>query len=185
MSVLEDSLDLVVWFETQPDCGTYKKDGEIAVALNWTVRSMPVDTPRRNRDSFGDGARVRRARRYVDRGSDQMFSGYAFGTKRNGAGPRFIMLYTPQKGNAPEAIQESTSEQMGRAVQATQQHHAEIDRMIRKLEEDEQHYVELHQMDRAFCVHDAISELRTFGHLTMGTLRNARKLGILRSIEEL
>ncbi len=185
MGLLEDALELVVWFENQPDCSSYKKDAEIAVDLGWFVRSMPLGVPRRDRGNFGEAARVRRAKRKVDkdgRDGDCLFAGYSFGTKRNGSGVRYTMLHTPKSKHHPDALNEATSEQFGRANQAAEQHKAEVARMTYRLQELEEVYIQAHQTDRAFCVHDAINDLRTFGSIRLDTLKDARRLGIFQRL---
>lgn len=185
--MIEDMLEVVVWFETQPDCSTYKADGEVAAAMGWTVRSMPLGVPRRDRGNFGDAARVRRAKRAVDRAGrdgDPMFVGYSFGTKRNGSGVRYSMLQTPKNTPPVDAANEATSEQFGRAAQAASQRAAENARIIYRLEELKSGYIKQHQNDRAFCIHDAVTDMRTFGSIRLDTLKQARALGIFSQLAE-
>lgn len=187
MAILDDAVELVVWYESQPDCGTYKSDSKIAERLGWVIGGMTA--PKRLAASSssksglqpkGDAGRVRRARRFVDQHNDrQPFLGYAFGTKTNGAGVKFSMLITPRMGNAIDAMQESSSEQMRRAVQQTEQAAAERARMIAKFNEDEAAYITAGKFEHALVIHDAAKELQMFGQLTMATLQQARHLGIL------
>lgn len=183
--MVEDALELVIWFETQTDCSTYKVDGEVGAAIGWTVRSMPLGVPRRDRGNFGDAARVRRTKRYIDRqgrAGDPMFAGYSFGTKRNGSGLRYTMLNTPKTKHHGDALNEAASEQIGRAVQQAAQRSMEIDRIVYRLQEMKNSYADAHQMDRAFCVHDAITDLQNFGSVRLETLKKARSLAIFTAL---
>lgn len=190
MGILDDAIELVCWFESLPDCGTWDSDEKIAAKLRWFAgghRSvhMPSAKARLKGGSGPDGdvARVRRARRYVDMNNEhQPFLGYSFGTKRNGAGRKFMMLITPNGANAPSAVDEAASEQMGRAVQQTNQAASERARMIHKLNEHEQAYIKANELAKAFLMHDAAKELQTFGQLSMTTLQTARQLGVLGQI---
>jgi hypothetical protein len=190
MSLLDDAVELVCWFESLPDCGTYHSDERIAARLGWFNGGAslgPITSARRRVGGgslpSGDAARVRRARRYVDQNNGQQpFLGYSFGTKRNGSGVKFMMLITPKMRNSGEAADEAASEQMGRAVQQASQATSERARMIHKLNEQESAYIKDSKFDRALVLHDAAKELQTTGQITMSTLRAARELGILREV---
>lgn len=187
MGLLEDAVELVCWYEKQPDCGTYAKDEAIATHLGWLIGGYyqpKSGALRRGGDqSRGDAARVRKARRYVDRHNQhQPFVGYAFGTKRNGGGMRFSMLATPRMGSAIAAHDESVSEAIGRTVQQSNQAAAERARNIAKLGEQEQSYLKAGEYEKALVVHDCVKELQTFGSITMETLSAAREKGILVSV---
>lgn len=186
MTLLNDAVELVCWYEAQPDCGTYAKDEAIATHLGWLLGgwSQPKDNGkalRRGGDtSRGDAARVRRARRFVDKNNGQQpFIGYAFGTKRNGGGMRFSMLVTPRMASAVQAHDESVSEALGRSVQQANQAASERARNIAKLGEQEQAYIAAGEYEKALVVHDCVKELQTFGNITMATLSAAREHGIL------
>lgn len=188
MALLDDAIEVVCWYESQPDCGTYKSDAQVAERLGWFVGGItkPKFHPgRRAMDKRvglpkGDAARVRRARRFVDQHNrHQPFLGYSFGTRRNGASRTFSMLITPNGVNAPAAVDEAASEQMGRAVQAANQAAAERSRVIDKLNELESSFITDGKFEHAFCVHDAASQLHEFGTIRMLTLQEARRLGIL------
>lgn len=188
MAILDDAIELVCWYESQPDCGTYKTDAQIAERLGWFMGGItkPKYHPGRNSLDRSSGlpksdmARVRRARRFVDQhNKTQPFLGYSFGTRRNGTGRTFSMLITPNGVNAPEAVDEAASEQMGRAVQQANQAAAERARMIDKFAELEESFVREQKFDHAFCVHDAANQLREFGTIRMLTIQEARRLGIL------
>lgn len=194
MSREMDALDLVIWYESQPDCSTWKSDSDIAIALGWFRGGQPVYASsnfsvakQRARGGFGpdgDAGRVRVARQYVDKhnSASEVFAGYSYGTKRNGAGRRYSLLHTPNGTNAPEAVDESTSEQMLRVVQQANQAASEQARDIGNLKEKEQAYVAQGRVECAMCVRDFYRELEFFGKPTMTTLQTARRLGILTEI---
>lgn len=190
MGILSDAVDLVCWYEDQPDLGTYKSDGDIAIALGWFLgghRPANMASARaRAKGGWGppgDAARVRRARHYVDRNNEhQPFVGYSFGTKRNGAGRKFSLLRTPTSTHAEEAVDEAVSEQMGRAVQLAKQAASERQRMVGRLQLLEEEYVQSSRIDAAFAIHDAVRDLQTNGEITGPTLLKAARLGLLAAL---
>ncbi len=190
MPTLEErSLDLVCWYESRPtvpraptsDNGTWHKDAGIARELHWWKggKQYPQGNPTTKSQQLkqADAALVRRARRYVDR-NNNLFSGYSFGTKRNGSGPRWSHLSTPTSDSSETATDAAAAEQFARLSQMEQQHGVELERDIDKIEALQETYTAAVEIDKAICLHDAVVDIRATGRISPATVSEARRLGI-------
>ncbi len=179
----DDGYALCIWYERMPDQGTWFKDSQIAIELGWwrggkNAPNVKTNNPTRSqlRDQ-ADPGRVSRTRGHVDREA-RLFKGYWFGVKRNGSGPRWSHLNTPETSGADDATDGATAEQFGRLRQAEQQHGVEQERTIGKLGALEETYIKAGKIDHAMCVHDAIRDLLNTGRIHPSTIAQAIKLGI-------
>lgn len=185
-SVGMDAVEIVYWYETQPEGATFKTDGEIAVSLGWFKggrQLQPVTEwhERKRQGPDGDIARVRKARRYVDRNNSagQVFYGYSFGTYPNGRGSYIKMIMSPRIDPASDQFNLAAGTQIFRIVQMANQGAAERARQIGQLEALEERY-RLASMDaQRIHIHDMAIELRDKHRLDMATLQKAYQLGIL------
>lgn len=165
----DDGAVLVDWYENRPEATTHYKDEKIAAELRWF--------PKNARFGYGEAGRVRNVRRHIDR-CKCLFDGYAFGTKRNGAGQRTSRLHRRgQEANA-DALALQLGEQIGRVLQGHDQHGAERERAITLLMEHRDTYTKAGDFERAFCVDHCIRDIEQFNTIQPSTVHEAQKLGV-------
>lgn len=184
--VEEDALELVVWYESRPGHQTTYKDKRIAAELGWLKGGDRAGRYTKGEAvERGDAGRVRAARRWVDNSAKHyagdhqvdLFDGYTFGTKQNGAGVRTSTLIKRGAQNADE-LSLGVGEQIGRALQADQQYGSEMERMIFAFTEAKQRYMALAEYEKAFAVDHCIRDLEQKGRIEYATAQEATKAGI-------
>jgi hypothetical protein len=187
----EWALELVIWYQKQPNYTTMKTDAEIAAALDWYMT-------RRERQALGPIAiamypkgvkpvhfrRVRDIRRFIDR-DETDWAGYNFGTRKNGRGGSISTLTCPEMTEAPfDAMQADAIHVVGqvqREIQRAKQMQAELDRIAAKLLGAEIIFREGGDHDRATAVAMAASDVRrgTGELLSPDTVERLFNLGLL------
>lgn len=164
-----DGSVLVDWYESRPENTTYSSDVEIGADLRWF--------PRGRLSGFGDGNRVRSVRRHVDR-CHCLFDEYVFGTKTNGAGRHTSRLHKRTDPASADALAVQFGEQIGRTVQANDQHGAERERALSLLIELRNRYTSMADFDRAFCADHCLRDIEQFNTIQPSTVFEAQRLGI-------
>lgn len=192
MSTESDALDLTYWHESLPDKGTFRTDEQVAASLQWWRKDIAafshIDIKYgryKGTGPIGDASRVRKARNYVNRQTDNPqspFFGYSFGTKRNGSGQKWMMLIV-RSHETPSArgLQDATQEQVSRTIQMAAHVANEVAVQITRLSELETQYMAAGRIPQAMFCHDAAHELRVLGRIEMDTLRSGQELGLLTS----
>lgn len=166
-----DALDLVYWYSNQAHHCTTLSDRDIAIALGWTFTRRADIKNKSKRECgviLGDTSRVQRARRYVDTGRDDMFSGYSFGTRENGGGISLSRMKCPDDSSVRDESGRARhiAAQLGRLAQSISQHTAEIARdtmLFRELLEEMKSNND--PIDRIMAISNAIRDLETFGRI--------------------
>lgn len=164
-----DGSVLVDWYEKRPDYTTFYSDAKIAADLRWF--------PRNRVEGYGDGNRVRAARRHVDR-CRCLFDGYVFGTKQNGAGRHTSRLHKRADEASIDALAIQFGEQIGRSVQANHQHGAERERAISLLQELRDRYTTMGDFEKAFCADHCLRDIEQYNTIQPPTVLEAQRLGI-------
>ncbi len=184
MSVEDDALKLVAWFEDQPDLATELKDADIAVRLNWFVGGgrAPRNKHRHWRKDYGgpdpDVGRVRKTRRYVDRDTEGLFADYTFGPRTKGGGVNYQRM-TRRSAFADGGFERELAEAAREAIQADQMEGAVRWRRIEDFSGMLAEATAKGDLIRALVCQQCISDLQTVGQLQATTLQMMAEAGVM------
>lgn len=184
MSIEDDALKLVAWFEDQPNLATDLPDRHIAVHLDWFVggSKAPRNKHRHWRKDYGgpepDVGRVRRTRRYVDRDKAGLFADYTFGPRTKGGGTTYQRL-TRRSAFAEDGFEDELIEAAREAVQSDHMVEAERWRRIEGWEARLAEATAKGHIIHALVCQQAVSDYRSSGVLQVNTRQMMVDAGLM------
>lgn len=184
MSIEDDALKLVAWFEDQPNLATDLKDADIAVRLGWFVGggAAPRNKHRHWRKDYSgpepDKARVRKTRSYVDRDTAGLFADYTFGPRTKGGGVNYQRL-TRRSEFAEGGFEDELMEAAREAVQSDHMVAAERWRRIEGWEARLAEATAKGQIIHALVCQQAVSDYRSGGVLQATTKQMMADAGLM------
>jgi hypothetical protein len=184
VSIEDDALKLVAWFEDQPNLATDLSDRYIAVQLDWFVggTAAPRNKHRHWRKDYGgpdpDLARVRRARRYVDRDKEGLFADYTFGPRTKGGGVNYQRL-TRRSDFAEGGFEDELIEAAREAVQSDAMVEAERWRRIEGWQARLAEATAKGQIIHALCCQQAVNDYKGTGVLQANTKQMLVDAGLM------
>lgn len=184
MSIEDDALKLVAWFEDQPNLSTTLKDADIAVQLNWFAggAAAPRNKHQHWRKGYAgpdpDKARVRRTRSYVDRDTKGLFADYTFGPRKKGGGVNYQRL-TRRSEFAEGGFEAELSEAAREALQSDGMVEAERWRRIEGWQARLAEATAKGHIIHALVCQQAVSDYRTTGVLQANTKQMLVDAGLM------
>lgn len=177
----QDALELVDWFEKQPDRSTMMKDSEIAERLGWFVgghkRSSVSGNAHGKKEPQGNAARVRTARRLVDRDDEGLFADHVFGTRRLGGGVHITRLSV--RGTPDDATDLDSQTVAGTTLQTIRKQGQEIARQIAKWDALKAEHKKAGNIEKAIACSHASDDLGSMGRLSTATEIKLVEAGLL------